>query len=220
MLRSTWKNDENLPETGCKPDFPHTTGTPSGFDFRKVTRASCVAILVNYHASRLIIEAVASVLEDPACDEIHVVDNSVSEAEADWLQGHLPPSVCLTVAKENLGFVGACNLVFAKTKSEYVLLLNPDARLMANALQTMLILAANHLPKLGWAHSRPLVHAFSNTAQPAIDHVQITLNQTMESVPPISGKCALGRPRPLETLGGKQGRRFVRSGFFHVLGRF
>lgn len=104
---------------------------------------SCIAILVNYHSSSLIFEAVASLLGDSACDEIHVVDNSVSNVEADCLLAHLPPSVHLTIAKENLGFAGACNLIFASTQSDYVLLLNPDARLFPGALQKMLALAAS-----------------------------------------------------------------------------
>ena len=37
---------------------------------------NCLAILVNYRAARLIVEAVASLWDDPECSEIHVVDNS------------------------------------------------------------------------------------------------------------------------------------------------
>lgn len=103
---------------------------------------SCVAILVNFHSSWLIVEAVGSLVSDPACDEIHVVDNSVSADEAEYLRCHLPKSVRLTVSQENIGFAGACNLVFANTASDFVLLLNPDARLLPDALQRMLALAA------------------------------------------------------------------------------
>lgn len=112
---------------------------------------SCVAILVNFHSSRLIVEAVGSLVGDSACDEIHVVDNSVSVSEAEYLRCHLPKSVRLTVSQENLGFAGACNLVFANTASDFVLLLNPDARLMPDALQRMLALAATskHIGAVG-----------------------------------------------------------------------
>lgn len=121
---------------------------------------SCVAILVNFHSSRLIIEAVRSLLGDPACAEIHVVDNSVSDEEAECLRSQLPESVRLTVSQENLGFAGACNLVFANTQSDFVLLLNPDARLLPDALQRMLALAAtsNEIgavgPRVFWDDAR------------------------------------------------------------------
>lgn len=95
---------------------------------------NCLAILVNYRAARLIVEAVASLWDDPECSEIHVVDNSELASEVNYLEAHLPAGVRLTVCERNLGFARACNLAYAASDAEAVLLLNPDARLLPGAL--------------------------------------------------------------------------------------
>ena len=63
----------------------------------------CLAILVNYHGARLICDAAESLAGDPACDEIHVVDNSVCADESTWLREQLRPGVRLTVSAEKPG---------------------------------------------------------------------------------------------------------------------
>lgn len=94
----------------------------------------CLAILVNFHGARLIVDAARSLADDPECDDIEIVDNSVAASEAEYLQEHLPARAHLTVAERNLGFAGACNLAFGNTDADCVLLLNPDARLLPGAL--------------------------------------------------------------------------------------
>ena len=95
---------------------------------------TCLAILVNYHCAQLIVDAVKSIADDAECDWIHVVDNSQSEAEAEWLRRHLPPKVRLLVSEQNIGFGRACNLALEGMQPETVLLLNPDARLLPGGL--------------------------------------------------------------------------------------
>ena len=97
----------------------------------------CQAILVNFHNAQLIAEGANSLLDDPACDEIHVVDNSVCPAESAQLRELLDRRIHLTVCSENLGFAKACNLAFAASEAECTLLLNPDARLFPGALQQL-----------------------------------------------------------------------------------
>lgn len=99
---------------------------------------TCQAILVNYRSGHLICDAAASLASEPACTDIVVVDNSRCPEEAAWLRAHLPERVRLWVAEENLGFGRACNWAFADADSEFVLLLNPDARLFPGALQRLL----------------------------------------------------------------------------------
>lgn len=98
----------------------------------------CTAILVNYHGAALIAEAARSLVDDPACTHIHVLDNSACETEAGLLRQLLPTTVELTICPKNLGFAGACNLAFAQNDSDFVLLLNPDARLLPGALQKLI----------------------------------------------------------------------------------
>ena len=97
----------------------------------------CQAILVNYHGADLIHDAAESLAGDPACDEIHIVDNSVCADQAAWLREHLRIGVRLTVSPENIGFARACNLAFASSDADCVLLLNPDARLLPGALRRL-----------------------------------------------------------------------------------
>lgn len=99
---------------------------------------SCVAVIVNYRTAALTVGAAESLATQAGCDAIHVVDNSLQTEQADYLQRHLAPAVKLQVATSNLGFAGACNRAFAETDSEYVLLLNPDARLLPDALARLL----------------------------------------------------------------------------------
>lgn len=94
----------------------------------------CLAILVNYHGARLIVEAAASLVNDDECDWIHVVDNSMSADESNWLRQNLPRNTRLTVSPFNIGFAGGCNLAFQGCSADCVLLLNPDARLLPGAL--------------------------------------------------------------------------------------
>ncbi len=95
------------------------------------------AILVNYHCASLICGAARSLANEPDL-QLDVVDNSVSEAQQAQLRTGLPKEARLFVPAENLGFGRACNLAFDASDSELVLLLNPDARLLPGALDTML----------------------------------------------------------------------------------
>jgi GT2 family glycosyltransferase len=98
---------------------------------------NCLAILVNYHCRKLIAQAVASLSIDTECDWIHVVDNSESTIEAAWLKQHLPAHVKLIVSPQNIGFGCACNLALEGMKPDSVLLLNPDAHLLAGGLRQL-----------------------------------------------------------------------------------
>jgi GT2 family glycosyltransferase len=93
-------------------------------------------ILVNYHCADLICEAVAS-LGDIRDLQVDVVDNSASADQENVLRSSLPKEVRLLLPGKNLGFGQACNLAFQSSRSEFVLLLNPDARLMPGALDAM-----------------------------------------------------------------------------------
>jgi len=98
----------------------------------------CSAILVNYNCAELLLGAVRSIAEDPACDRIYVVDNASTQDEIARLQMGLPANALLIQNKDNLGFGKACNLAFELDDADFVLLLNPDARLLPGALARMI----------------------------------------------------------------------------------
>jgi GT2 family glycosyltransferase len=100
---------------------------------------SCLAIVVNYRCAADTLVAVASLRDQTAVCHIHVVDNSQDAQESDRLRAGLPADVALTAPPRNLGFGAACNLAFeTTTDTNYVLLLNPDARLLPGALDTLI----------------------------------------------------------------------------------
>ncbi len=114
-----------------------------------------LAIIVNYHASGFIPEAVASVLNSPALGRVQIVivDNSADIDEAQRLRNcfsHVP-DVELLIASENLGFGGACNWAFSLCDSDMVLLLNPDAYLRDGCLPSLqkLLMSSDRIGAVG-----------------------------------------------------------------------
>jgi len=95
-------------------------------------------IIVNWNTKELAIKCVDSVLrERPDFDfEIIVVDNASRDGSAEALSEKFGHSANITIIKSatNLGFGKACNKAFEKSSGEFVLFLNPDARVLPGAL--------------------------------------------------------------------------------------
>lgn len=87
-------------------------------------------VIVNYRSAEDTLAAIAT-LTPWRQGRIWLVDNSEDGAEtarlADALAGN--PEVQLLVPERNLGFGGGCNLAFGQSTAEFLLLLNPDARI-------------------------------------------------------------------------------------------
>ena len=92
---------------------------------------SCTAILVNYFSTTDIVEAVESLLNDDPNLNVIVIDNSCSIFESDGLSAALPAKVKVLVSAENLGFGRACNWAVQVCDSEFLFLVNPDARVLS-----------------------------------------------------------------------------------------
>jgi GT2 family glycosyltransferase len=95
-------------------------------------------IIVNWNAGAQLLECVNSVIKygQGAVGKIIVVDNGSTDASEDSINGL--PFVTLIRTGTNLGFGKACNLGAAQAKSDFVLFLNPDARLFPNSLPALL----------------------------------------------------------------------------------
>jgi GT2 family glycosyltransferase len=98
-----------------------------------------LAIIVNYETSDLALGAVGSVLGSASSGpvDVVVVDNSEDSAEAEALRSKLPSTTHLLVSPKNIGFGRACNRAFQQFPAEYILLLNPDARLLPGCLERL-----------------------------------------------------------------------------------
>ena len=95
-------------------------------------------IVVNYRCLDETVQALSR-LGRWALGRVWVVDNSEDAAEAAGLATLLAgmPWATLLVSPFNLGFGRACNLAFAQSKAELVLLLNPDARTEVADIETL-----------------------------------------------------------------------------------
>ena len=96
-------------------------------------------VIVAYRSRSLLRECLGSLhsFAPSAVMAVHVVDNASGDGTVEMVEREFP-SVHLIAAGENLGFSRANNLVLRRTQGTYVLLLNPDTRLTAGALDHLL----------------------------------------------------------------------------------
>jgi hypothetical protein len=91
-------------------------------------------VIVNWNAGKLLKECVDSVIKyrDSSVCNILVIDNDSSDGSEMFLDDQL--LVKLIRARKNLGFGKACNLGASHCNSEFILFLNPDARIFGDTL--------------------------------------------------------------------------------------
>lgn len=96
-------------------------------------------ICVNWNSLDYLTECVTSIYEHApsAPFEIIVVDNASPEGGVGRLTERFP-QVRLVQNETNLGFAGANNLGFRHSFGQYILLLNPDTRIIGQAIDLML----------------------------------------------------------------------------------
>jgi len=96
----------------------------------------CIA---NYNGMEVIDDCLRSVLEQkgPITVEILVHDDASSDGSAAYISNNYPDAR-LIVSENNVGFCVANNRMAAEARGKYLLLLNNDAALYPDALQTLL----------------------------------------------------------------------------------
>jgi GT2 family glycosyltransferase len=114
-------------------------GTPPGPDAKRRIPAGIDVVIVSYRCEALLRDCLASLREHPPTRPmgIHVVDNDSGDGTAEMVERDFP-EVRLTRAGANIGFSAANNLAIRASQSPYVLVLNPDTRITAGALDTLL----------------------------------------------------------------------------------
>lgn len=96
-------------------------------------------IIVNYKTKELTRDAINSVIEH-TCGfdyEIIVVDNDSKDGSADYLMETFGNKIKIIDAGSNLGFGRANNLAIKHAEGKYVFLLNPDTRLLNDAVNVL-----------------------------------------------------------------------------------
>jgi GT2 family glycosyltransferase len=91
-------------------------------------------VIVNWNAGTQLLECVESVIKfgRQSVDQIVVVDNDSSDGSENAVE--TLPNVTLIRADTNLGFAKACNLGARRVTTDFLLFLNPDARLFSDSL--------------------------------------------------------------------------------------
>lgn len=126
---------------------PSTSATPtmavSGDSWVMRPRAASLSVLiVNYHSTQHLRTCLDALLASTMSDELEiiVVDNaSLDFDKADISSAY--PRITLLPQPFNATWTGGNNIAFAASTGEYVLLLNPDARVEPDALEA----AVGHL---------------------------------------------------------------------------
>jgi GT2 family glycosyltransferase len=95
-------------------------------------------IIVNYHSARQTERAVRSILQSEEEKEIIVVDNTCTNDEKEVLdEVRRSYGFHLIFNDSNVGFAKACNQAFARSKGNYIFLLNPDAFIVSPCLSVL-----------------------------------------------------------------------------------
>jgi len=105
-------------------------------------------VIVNFWMAQDVVDCLEALGHWPY-GTIWIVNNSAHEPGSSFDTGLLETLVLgrsdlvLVIADENVGFGRGCNLAFARSKAETVLLLNPDARIDVSGLLQLMVFLEN-----------------------------------------------------------------------------
>jgi GT2 family glycosyltransferase len=138
----------------AEPLSPPIPAPRMAFAGRREVPAGLDVVIVSYRSPELLRSCLASLRENPPGREmrVHVIDNGADAETKAIVERHFP-EVKLTSLADNVGFSAANNLGIEAGQSPYVLLLNPDTRLLPGALDRLLALMDDS-PKIGMSGPR------------------------------------------------------------------
>jgi GT2 family glycosyltransferase len=95
-------------------------------------------VIVNWKTPHLLPVCLDAVLQDRGSEtfEIFVIDNNSGDESVDIVRRRYP-AVKVIENSENVGFSRACNQAIVEAKGRFILLLNPDARVVGNCLSDL-----------------------------------------------------------------------------------
>jgi len=97
---------------------------------------SAAAVVVTYRSSIWIERCLESLRQQPGLALTWVVDNASDDDTVELIRNRYP-DVRLIANMDNVGFAAANNMALREIEEPFVLMINPDAALEANALATM-----------------------------------------------------------------------------------
>lgn len=121
-------------------------------------------VITSFNAGPLLEQCLDSLITSSGINEIHVSDNDSRDGTIEAVKALQAnhSNIVLHDNRQNLGFAKACNLPLPYLKAPYVLFLNPDASVPANAIEKMLQFMEEH-PDVGMAG--PLIINADGTEQ-------------------------------------------------------
>ena len=139
-----------------------------------LNQPTVAAVIVTWNSSDYIEACLDSLLQQTyPLSTIFVVDNNSSDDTADLIAERYP-SVTLVRRLVNEGFACGNNIAIAGTKSDWVLALNPDARIAPDFIEKLLNFAAND-PYIGMMGGLLLRQPESSDDPPIIDSLGIEI---------------------------------------------
>lgn len=113
-------------------------------------------VIVNYNTEKLLKDCLQSVYAgaNGTPMSIWVVDNNSHDNSVPMVKSHFP-KVQVVENAANVGFSKANNLVISQSRSDYILLLNPDTLIIEDAIERMVKFMEAH-PKVGIAGCKVL----------------------------------------------------------------
>lgn len=135
-------------------------------------------ICVNWNSLDYLFDCIASIYEQThgISFEVVVVDNASPEGGVETLRAQFP-QVKIVRSDKNVGFAGANNLGFRQSTGRYVLLLNPDTKLIGPAINIMLE-RIKSLPDAGIVGCK-LLNTDMSTSTSSIQKFPTILNQLL-----------------------------------------
>ena len=94
------------------------------------------AVIVNWNSGNLLRVCIESLLVTAPAVDVLVVDNASTDDSLEAAGGFLQ-HIDVVRNSVNRGLAAAINQGFAQTTSNYVLVLNPDIRIMPGAVETL-----------------------------------------------------------------------------------
>lgn len=162
-------------------------------------------IIVNYNTAELLKQCLASISDEKVNMEIIVVDNASTDNSAQVVRSQFN-HVHLYVNDMNLGFGKANNLGIKMASGRYLLLLNPDTKVVPGAFESMVRYMDLH-PAIGLAGAKILNP--DNSLQPSIEHRYPGQQRTKNEIGALPGDiawvlgaCMIARSDSIKSISG------------------
>lgn len=170
---------------------------------RKLSSERVTVVTVTYNSTTVLPAMLSSVPKDTA---IILIDNASDDPDAvSTLASQNQAQIILN--KENSGFGVACNMGAAQAKTEFLLFLNPDARLLDGALDALVVAADTYPsasafnPAITDKRDRPYFKR-SSVLLPASTKMSRGWPASNREVPILTGAALFVRRTAFETVGG------------------